>query len=374
MKKRILLAVIGLIIVIAVLGGIKGAQIGALIASGENFTEPPLTVNAAEVSLQTWDSELHTVGAFEAVEGVTVSAEQPGAVTAIEFQSGTEVAVGELLVQQDIATERAQLREAESAIALGELDLQRSRQLLTTQAGSQAAFDSADAALQQARARADSIRANIERKTIRAPFAGRLGIRQVNLGQVLREGDPIVSLQTLDPILLNFVLPQRHYNQLQTGLTVSAYTDSLLDALEPQALSGFITTINPEVDASTRNLAVQATLPNSAGKVLPGMSASVAVVLPQPEQVLAIPASAVLNAAYGDSVYIIESAGGGQTVRQQFVRLGRQQGDFVAVETGLEAGQQVVTTGVFKLRNGQAVSIDNTLQPDFQLQPQPDNR
>ncbi len=374
MKKRIFFTIIGLALLVIVLGGIKGTQIGALIASGENFIEPPLPVSAIEVSVQTWDTELRSVGAFAAIEGVTVSADLAGAVTAIEFISGTQAEAGQLLVQQDISTEQAQLRQAQATIVLAEQDLKRSRELLDSRAGSQAAFDTANATMKEAQAQADAIRATIEKKTIRAPFSGRLGIRQVNLGQTLREGDPIVSLQTLDPVFLNFVLPQRHFNQLSNGLEVRVFTDALVENGAPVPLSGTITTINPEVDASTRNLAVQATLPNPDGRVLPGMSAAVSVLLPQPETILAIPSTAVLNAAYGDSVYIIENNNGAQVTRQQFVRLGRKQGDFVAVESGLEAGQQVVSTGVFKLRNGQPVSIDNTLQPDFQLYPQPDNR
>lgn len=374
MKKRIFFTLIGLALVVVVLGGIKGTQIGALIASGENFTEPPLTVNAVEVTQQVWEAELHTVGAFAAIEGVMVSADLAGAVTAIEFTPGAQVEAGQLLVQLDISTEQAQLRQAQAAIVLAEQELKRSRELLSSRAGSQSAFDTADATMKEAQAQADTIRATVEKKTIRAPFSGRLGIRQVNLGQTLREGDPIVSLQTLDPIFLNFVMPQRHYSKLQTGLTVLAYTEAVTVEGDPLPLSGALTTINPEVDSSTRNLAVQATLPNADGAVLPGMSAAVSVILPQPETVLAIPATAVLNAAYGDSVYIIDSNNGASTARQQFVRLGRRQGDYVAIESGLEAGQQVISTGVFKLRNGQPVSIDNTLQPDFQLQPQPDNR
>lgn len=374
MKKRIFFTLLGLIAVIALLGGIKASQIGVLIAAGENFSEPPLTVNASEVTTQVWEAQIHTVGAFQAIEGVTVAADLAGLVRAIRFQPGTQVEAGTVLVEQDISSEQAQLHQAEAAIVLAEQELKRSRELLNSRAGSQAAFDAADATLKQARAQAEAITATIEKKTIRAPFSGRLGIRQVNLGQALREGDPVVSLQTLDPIYLNFLLPQRHFNRLQDGLTVLAYTDAVTDNGAVTPLTGTLTAINPEVDSSTRNLAVQATFANTDGRVLPGMSAAVSVVLPQPDTVLAIPSTAVLNAAYGDSVYVIESNNGAMTARQQFVRLGRTQGDFVEVQSGLEAGQQVVSTGVFKLRNGQPVSIDNALQPDFQQDPQPENR
>ncbi len=374
MKKAVIFSILGVIILIAALVGVKGLQINTMIQAAENFAPPPSPVTAVEVSAQSWSSELHTVGAFAAVEGVTVSADLSGRVAEISFESGAYVEAGEVLLQQDVSTEQAQLREAEASVELARLELDRSRRLLNTNAGSQATFDSNNATLQQAIARADSIRATIRRKTIQAPFSGRLGIRQVNLGQNLSEGQAIVSLQNLDPIYINFVLPQRHFAELQIGMQVRVLTDAVSDGNGAQPLYGEITTINPEVDASTRNLAVQATLPNPDGNVLPGMSASVSVILPDPETVLAIPVTAVLNASYGDSVFIIEDNNGAQTLRQQFVRLGRAVGDYVAIDSGLESGQQVVTTGVFKLFNGQPVVIDNNLQPDFQLQPEPENR
>lgn len=374
MKKRAwLISIVALIVVIGVLAGIKFLQFKSLSAGAQAFAPPPITVSAVSVTAQTWQEELHTVGAFEAIEGVTVSADLPGKITDIQFTPGAEVEAGQILLIQDISTEQSQLREAEASVKLAQLELTRNELLLSSNAGSKADFDTTNAALQEAQARADGVRATIARKTIRAPFSGRLGIRQVNLGQILAEGNAIVSLQTMDPIFVNFVLPQRHFSQLQAGMTIRAYTDASLVGDKPQPIHGEVTTINPEVDTSTRNIALQATVPNPDGFVLPGMSASVTVLLAKQDQVLAVPVTAVLNAAYGDSVFIIEGNSGSQKVRQQFVRLGRRVGDFVAIETGVKVDQQVVSAGVFKLRNGESVKIDNSLQPKFELNPTPDN-
>jgi membrane fusion protein (multidrug efflux system) len=228
------------------------------------------------------------------------------------------------------------------------------------------------AAHAQARAQADSIRAAIAKKTIRAPFGGRLGIRQVNLGQILREGDPIVTLQTLDPIYVNFSLPQQQLSRLRTGLPVRV----TCDALPGLTLAGQVTAINPLVDPDTRNIQLQATIANRAEKLRPGMFVTVLAALPVRQEVLIIPATAVLYAPYGDSVFLVESdkeGKGGKALRQQFVRLGEKRGDFVAVTSGLKGGETVVSTGVFKLRNGQAAVVDNKLAPDFKQAPTPEN-
>ena len=233
----------------------------------------------------------------------------------------------------------------------------------------------ADAQFKQSSAQADNIRAVIAKKTIRAPFAGRLGIRQVNLGQSLKAGDPIVSLQALDPIFVNFMLPQQRLAQLARGFVVRVTSD----ALTGQTIEGRITAINPDVDSATRNVRVEATLANADERLHPGMYVNVSVVLPSSDQVLVIPATAVLYAPYGDSVFVVENRQDERTgqahpvLRQQFVRLGQHRGDFVAVTSGVKAGETVVTTGVFKLRNGIAVVVDNRLAPNAQLAPKPDD-
>jgi membrane fusion protein (multidrug efflux system) len=246
---------------------------------------------------------------------------------------------------------------------------------------SQAQMDAAVASYQQALADAENLRATIAKRTIRAPFSGRLGIRQVNLGQMLEAGDEIVTLQALEPIFVDFLLPQQDLTRVATGMVVRVATN----ALPGQVVEGRITTINPKVEEATRNIKIQGTIKNPGEQLRPGMYVDVAVVLPKPKDVLAIPVTSVLYAPYSDSVFVVEEpkeqtqkpADGqpaGKVLRQQFVHLGEKRGDFVEILSGLHAGEAVVTTGVFKLRNGQDVVIDNKLQPEFKLNPKPEDK
>jgi len=371
MKKLIIFTAVGLIVLIAVLGGIKGLQISRMAADGKQFVPPPETVTTVEVHKKSWESLLSSVGSLEAVQGVMVTAELTGKVVHIALEPGATVRAGDLLVQQDISSETAQLRASEAAVALAKTTLERTRKLLAEKTVSQSQYDTADAQFKQATAQFDTIRAAIAKKTIRAPFAGRLGLRLVNLGQILNEGEAIVSLQSLDPIFINFSLPQQQLAQIQPGFTVRMTTD----ALPERTIEGKITAINPAVDAATRNLRVQATVTNSEERLRPGMFVNVTVVLPAQKKMLPIPATAVLYAPYGDSVFVVEekkreqNSTPGKVVRQQFVRLGEKRGDFIAVSSGLNDGETIVSTGVFKLRNGQAVVVDNTLAPEFKLMP-----
>lgn len=372
MKKKIALTIMGLLVMLGALGGIKGLQIGKMIAQGKQFVPPPETVTTAVVKSDAWESLLTATGSLEAVQGVTVAAELSGRIVNIAFEPGSRVKKGDLLVQQDTSSERARLRAAEATLALAKADLERKKALIESRTISRSAFDNAEAQYKQALAEMDNIRTIIEKKTIRAPFSGRLGIRLVNLGQILNEGDPIVSLQSLDPIFVNFFLPQQHIAMVKDGLPVRVKTD----ALREEDAAGKITAISPQVDAETRSIRVQATVPNTDEKLRPGMFVNVAVVLPAREEVLTIPATAVLYAPYSDSVFVVEETKdeNGQpakTIRQQFVRLGEKSGDFIAVTDGLSAGQTVVSTGAFKLRNGQSVVVDNTLAPQFKLAPSP---
>jgi len=374
MKKRIIYTMVGLTVVIGVLAGIKALQIGKMIAHGEQSVPPPLPVNAAVVHRESWQSLLTSVGSLEAVQGVMVTAELTGKVVQIAFEPGTMVQAGAPLLQQDISSEKAQLRGAEAALDLAKVNLERLSKLLADEAIAQSQYDDAAAKFKEDAAQVDNIRAIIAKKTIRAPFAGRLGIRLVNLGQTLNEGDEIVSLQSLDPIFVNFLLPQQEVSQIQLGFRVQVTTD----ALPGQTIEGKVTAINPQVDSSTRNIRVQATVANSQEHLRPGMFVKVALVLPVQDKVLAIPATAVLYAPYGDSVFVVEEqksekdGQSGKIVRQQFVRLGEKRGDFVSVVSGLQEGETVVSTGAFKLRSGQAVVVDNTLAPEFKLTPKPE--
>jgi membrane fusion protein (multidrug efflux system) len=305
------------------------------------------------------------------VQGVTVSAEVPGKVVKLSFDAGATVAAGDVLVQLDTSTEEAQLRSAEATAVLAQLNLTRAKELREKSTNSPADLDAASAQAKQAVAAVDSIRAVIAKKTIKAPFAGRLGIRLVNLGQNLKDGDAIASLQTLDPIFVNFSVPQQRLSVIAPGVPVRVKTD----AAPGEKFEGVITAVSPDVDLATRNVRVQATIANKDGKVRSGMFASVEIVLPARDEVLSIPATAVLYAPYGDSVFVVEdhkNAKSGQMekiLRQQFIRIKSERGDFVAVETGLKAGELVVTSGVFKLRPGMSVVVDNTLAPDAKLAP-----
>lgn len=375
MKKRILYAVLGVIIIIAVLAGIKTLQIRSMIASGKKFVPPAETVTTAKVTSDTWETSLRSVGSLTAVQGVIVSAELAGKVAKISFEAGTPVKKGDILLRMDTSSEEAQLPGALSQANLTRANHKRADQLLKDGIISQADHDAAVSNSATAQAQVDSIQATIAKKTIRAPFSGRLGIRQANLGQILREGDPIVTLQALDPIYVDFTLPQQQLAQVRIGQPVRVTGD----ALPGETILGKITAISPQVDAETRNIKLQATLSNRAEKLRPGMFVNATVGLPVSQKVLAIPATAVLYAPYRDSVFVVETdkesttGAAGLKLRQQFVRLGEKRGDFVAVTEGLKAGDTIVSTGVFKLRNGQSVVVDNKLAPDFQQAPKPEN-
>jgi membrane fusion protein (multidrug efflux system) len=371
MKKRLILTLIGLVILIVIFVAVKALQIRAMIDQGKKFVPPPETVTSTVVKADSWETALTAVGTLNAVQGVTVAAELAGKVVGIAFEAGTPVKKGDLLLRQDTSSEEAQLPGVVAQVNLANTNLERMNQLFSKQLISQADRDNAMASAEQAQSQAENIRATIAKKTIRAPFSGQLGIRQVNLGQMLREGDPIVTLQALDPIYVDFTLPQQQLPLVRLGLTVQVTTD----ALPGNTLQGRITAINPLVDADTRQIKVQATVANRGAKLRPGMFANVAVGLPARQKVLAIPATAVLYAPYGDSVFIVEDAADkkGKVLRQQFVRLGVKRGDFVAVTSGIKDGETVVSTGVFKLRNGQSAVVDNKLAPDFQKAPKPEN-
>jgi membrane fusion protein (multidrug efflux system) len=369
MKKRLLLSLLGLAVLIAVLGIVKFLQIRAMTDHAKKFVPPAETVTSVPVKADRWATSLTAVGTLNAVQGVTVTAELPGKVVDIAFEAGMTVQKGDILLRQDTSSEDAQLPGAVAQADLARTNLARSDQLLEKGIIAKVDRDNAVTALAQAESQADNIRAAIKKKTIRAPFSGKLGIRQVNLGQTLKEGDPIVVLQTFDPIFADFSLPERHVPSLRTGLPVRVTGD----ALPGVEVTGTITTVSPQVEAETRNIKAQATVANRSGMLRSGMFVNVAVELPGQRSVLVIPTTAVLYAPYSDSVFVIEEQKGSMILRQQFVRLGEKRGDFVEVTEGLKEGEIIVSTGVFKLRNGQAVTVDNTLAPPFEKAPAPEN-
>jgi membrane fusion protein (multidrug efflux system) len=375
MKRKLVIVVSALVGIVVVLGGIKALQIRALIQAGAAFSVPAETVSAAEVREETWESTLAAVGSVTAVQGVELRAELAGTVREISFDSGAVAAKGQILVRLDTSSEEAQLRAAEAEAELARLNLARARDLRAQGIVSQADFDTADAASRRTVGEVDMVRATIAKKTIRAPFAGRLGIRSVNLGQYVHEGDAVVSLQSLDPVYVDFNVPEQQLAQVQRAMEVRVDTD----ATPGRVFSGKVTALNPEVDASTRNLKIQATVANATGELRPGMFARVKLVLPRSSSFLVVPSTAVLHAPYGDSVFVVSEVRDEKTgktskqVTMTTVRLGDTRGDFIAVTDGLKAGQIVVTSGVFKLRNGTPVAVDNKLAPDAQAVPRPPN-
>ena len=375
MKKRIFFAVIGVLVIIAALAGTKFLQIKTMIDGGKKFVPPPETVTTAVAVSESWETALGSVGTLTAVQGVNVTAEIGGKVMKIGFEPGTTVKKGDLLVQQDTSTEEAQLPGALSQVTLSRANLKRAEQLIKDGIISQADHDIAVSSNSQSQSQVDTIRAAIAKKTIRAPFSGQLGLRQVNLGQMLREGDAIVTLQTLDPIYVDFSIPQQELSRVKVGLPVKLSGD----ALGNDTITGRISAITPLVDADTRSVKMQATVANRDGRLRPGMFVNASVGLPVRQQVMAIPSTAVLYAPYSDSVFVVEEKKDDKTgkeglaLRQQFVRLGAKRGDFVAVTSGLKAGETIVSTGVFKLRNGQSVVVDNKLAPEFEQSPKPEN-
>ncbi len=373
MLKRLFITLAGLLILIGGPTLIKLSQFAAMGAASMQM--PPETVTAAAATKEHWPDTVNATGTLVAVQGVTIGAELGGKVTEIAFESGGRVEAGDLLVRLDTSAEEAQLRSAQAAAKLARISLNRIRGLRANKTVSQADLDTAEANYKQTTAQVDNVRAAIAKKTIRAPFAGQLGIRQVNLGQIVEQGTPIVTLQTIDPIHVDFSLPQQRFSLLSQGTAIQVTTD----AAPNETFDGKIIALNPEIDQITRSVRVRATLTNKGEQLRPGMFANVEVLLPSAQEVLAIPATAVLYAPYGDTVFVIdevtdeESGKTQQVLRQQIVRLGGSHGDFVAVTDGLKEGEQVVTSGVFKLRPKMAVTIDNTLAPDAKMEPAPAN-
>jgi len=389
MKKRIAFALLGLLLVVGILGGLKATQIRALIAAGEAQQFPPTAVTTAAVKRADWETTLSAIGTLEAAQGVVITADLPGRVTRLNFTGGETVEQGALLVEQETSTESAELAAAESDLELTQRNLDRVSRLFRDKVISRSEFDSSRSAQAAARARVDSISASVDKKQIVAPFAGRLGLKLVDIGQDLAQGVPIVSLQKVDPMLVNFSLPQQALGVIREDFTVRVSTDAVAD----RVFEGRISAIDTQVDDATRTVRVQATLVSPAEgsdyTLLPGMFANVEVVLPATREVLIVPLTSVSFATYGDSVFVLDAppapdadappgpppqAGpDGLSALQRFVQLGERRGDFVEVTRGLVAGQNVAKDGVFKLRNGAAIVVQEEGATDPSLTPTPDN-
>lgn len=363
-----------MVIIITGLGFLKYRAIQAGMAMGAKFAPPPTPVTTVVVTGQTWQPVISAVGSLRAVNGVTVSTDLAGIVSEIKFESGTQVKKGDLIVALDTQQEEAQLRSAQSKLDFSKTDMNRKRELVEKKAISQSDLDAAASQMQQMQASVDEMKALIARKHIDAPFDGVIGIRQANLGQYVNPGAPIVSLQSLDPIYVEFNLPQQRLGDIAVGKTIRI----LAKGIDQGEFTGEITAIDSMVDSSTRNIMSQATIKNPGHKLKPGMFVDVEVLLPEQKGVLAIPSSAIAYAPYGDSVYVVrnlENKGAdskpGKKVVKQNVKLGSQRGDQVMVLSGLKDGDEIVTSGVFKLRPDAPVAVDNRVQPGNELNPKP---
>jgi membrane fusion protein, multidrug efflux system len=374
MLKRMILMLAVVITLLAGLGFVKYRQIQTAIAQGASFQPPPESVTTIVATQEIWPSTLNVIGTAAAIQGVTVSADLPGTVDRINFESGKPVNAGDVLVELDTRQERAQLAAAEADWNLAHVNYGRSEELTKQGVVSRVEYDRANSEQKSTEARVGEMKATIARKTIRAPFSGILGIRQVNLGQYLAAGQAIVPLQSLNPIYVNFGVPQQHTPQVRVGRRLRITSDDLPGV----EFSGRVTAIDSVVNETTRNIQVQATLPNSGNKLRPGMFVRVDLALGADRQVIALPASAINYAPYGDSVFVVADLKDPKGkpyrgVRQQFVKVEGSRGDQVAVISGVNSGEEVVTSGVFKLRNGAAVRVNNEVQPSNNPKPKPED-
>ena len=374
-RMRYLIPIVVLVAIVAGLGGVKFKQISTLLHAGEIAQKsgpPPEVVGTAPATEESWEGTLSAVGTVAAVRGVAVSNESPGVVTAIHFESGGVVRAGQVLVELDTSVERAQLASAAARKDLAAVGAGRSRALVEREAASKAQLDGDEAQLKTSNADFGALKAQIDRKTVRAPFGGRLGIRTVNLGQYLQPGTAVTVLESLGSVYVDFSLPQQYLADVKVGTSVRIGVAGSGGGV----FAGTIGAVDPTVDPTTRTIKLRAGVPNDKDKLRPGMFVNVDVVRGQQRRLVTAPATAIVHASYGDSVFVVEDEKDGKPakiVRQQFVRLGPARGDFVAILDGVKRGQELVTSGAFKLRNGSGVIINNDVKPTPALAPHVDN-
>jgi membrane fusion protein, multidrug efflux system len=372
MLTKFLIAIAGFIVVVVTLGAVKAKQISDM--TSVSHVPPPTAVTTGEAQAVAWHSYLNAIGTLAPVQGVTLAADADGTITRIVADNGSAVKAGDLLVELDTSVETAQLTAAQARAGLARVNFDRAKDLWDRNANSKSEFDLADATLKQTLADVAALKAVIARKQVRAPFDGRVGIRHVNPGQYVARGAPLLPLQKLDPIFVNFNIPQRQLPDVAKGQEVGI----LIDAFTGRTFKGTITALNSEVDPATRNIWVQATLPNPDEVLRAGMFARVEVQKSSAESQVVVPATSIAYASYGNSVFIVEKMKDKDGkeylgVRQQFVKLGATRGDLVAITEGVKAGEQIVTSGVFKLRNGAHVQVNNVVQPSSSANPTPAN-
>ena len=372
MAKRMVLT---LVVVIAILGGLgfaKYKQVEAAIAMGASFQPPPTAVTTVTAHRETWPSTLSVIGTAAAIQGVTVSADLPGTVDKIHFESGQWVREGDVLVELDTRQERAQVANLEAQRDLAKVNYDRAQELVKAGVISRSDYDNATAQQKATEAQVADVRAAIARKTIHAPFSGVLGIRQISLGQYLASGQAIVSLQSLSPIYVNFGVPQQDTPKVIPGHVLRVTNNDL----PGMAFTGRITALDSVINEQTRNIQVQSIVTNKENKLRPGMFVQVELPVGQSREVVPVPASAINYAPYGDSVFVVTEMKDpkGNTyrgVRQQVVKVEGSRGDQVAVTSGLNPGDEVVSSGVFRLRNGAPIQVNNAVKPANSTSPKP---
>ena len=374
MAKRMILMLVAVLALLGGLGYIKFHQIETAIAQGANFKIPPTAVTTVVAQKETWPSTLSVIGTAAAVEGVTVSADLPGTIDKIHFESGQWVHEGDVLVELDTRQERAQLASLEAQRDLAKTNYGRAQELIKAGVISHSEYDTATAQQKATEAQVGDTRAAIARKTIRAPFTGMLGIRQVSLGQYLAAGQAIVALQSVDPIYVNFGVPQQETGKVAPGRAIRVKNNDLPGLF----FSGKITALDSVISEQTRNIQVQATLANKGNHLRPGMYVEVEMPVGQPREVVPLPASAINYAPYGDSVYIVSDmkdpkGNSYRGVRQQVVKIEGSRGDQVAIISGVKPGDEVVSSGVFRLRNGAPIEVNNKVKPDNNPAPKPED-
>ena len=386
---RIIGAIAAVLVIVGGLAAVKGAQIKSLMSFGQKAMAdgaPPEAVGVRAAEEHSWEGTIEAIGSVASSKGVAITTEVPGSVTKIHFDSGRVVKAGDVLVELDTSVERAQLASAIARRDLAKTNFGRTSALAERGAVSAAQRDSEESQVKASTADAAALQAIIARKTVRAPFAGKLGIRSVNVGQYLNPGTPIAMLESIDNVYVDFTLPQQRLGEIKVGMPVRLTLGAEGEA-KPQVLEGQVAAIEPSVDATTRSVKLRASAANQAEKLRPGMFVDVEVVLPDRKQHVAVPVTAVVRAPYGDSVFILEDKKPDEpgirqtpdgkpvkTARQQFVRVGAQKGDFVAILDGVQAGQVVITAGAFKLRNGAPVYVTDVALPDPKLDPRLKNR
>lgn len=369
--KSLGIALLGLLAVLLLVAGIKASQIFTMIESGKSFIPPAESVSSFTVEEQAWPNIYSALGTVEADEGVTIKAEIAGRVQRIAFKSGEQVTAGTLLIEQESGNEQAQLAAAEARLALAEAGFERLERLREKNTISQSELDTAVSQRASAQADVADLKTTLAKKLIRAPFSGRLGIRQVDQGADLAVGATIVSLQATNRVRVNFPVPQQWLIKMHTGQQVEV---RIGEGSEYQ-VQGVVTAIGAEINVNTRNAIVQSSLENLGQQLIPGMAVETRVTLSDPLPVLVVPSTAIIYAPFGDTVFVIEpdEVTGKLKARQQFVRLGRAMGDFVEVVNGLKVGDEVVSAGGFKLYNGQSVIVSQAPTLDYKLAPEPED-